>query len=47
MKTLTEADIIAFFSSYELPADPKEADYLLQRIIDLVAVAQVSLWNAN
>ena len=45
MKLLTEADILAFFMSYELPQDPKEADRLLQRIVAIAEQALVSVWN--
>jgi len=45
MKTLTEADILAFFQSRDLPEDPKEAERLLQRIIGLAQLTLIAVWN--
>ena len=45
MKTLTEADILTFFQSRELPPDPKEAERLLQRIIGIAQLAIICVWN--
>ena len=45
MKLLTEADILQFFSSFELSRDPKEAERLLQRIIGIAQLALIAVWN--
>ena len=45
MKVLTDTDIVSFFMSWELPKDPKDADRLLQRIIEIAEVASVEVWN--
>lgn len=47
MKTLTDADIVNFFLSYSLPTDPKEADRLLQRIIEIADAALIEVWNKH
>jgi hypothetical protein len=47
MKTLTEADILTFFQSRELPPDPVEAERLLQRIIGIASQACLDLWNTK
>ena len=45
MKTLTDADIVTFFLSLELPNDPKEAERLLLRIKEVVDRALIGVWN--
>ena len=45
MKVLTDTDIVSFFLSWELPADPQEADRLLQRIIAIADKALIAVWN--
>ncbi len=45
MKTLTDADIVDFYISHELPRDPKEATHLLTRIIQIAEKALVEVWN--
>ena len=45
MKTLTDADILTFFQSVELPPDPKEAERLLLRIKEIVDSVLVEVWN--
>ena len=45
MKTLTDADIVIFFQSWELPQDPAEAERLLLRLKQIVDSALVGVWN--
>ena len=45
MKTLTNADILTFYGSFTLPADPKEAERLLLRIKEIAEAALVEVWN--
>jgi hypothetical protein len=45
VKILTEADILTFFQSRELPPDPVEAERLLLRIKDIVDKALIGVWN--
>ena len=47
MKVLTDADIVSFFMSFALPTDPKEADRLLQRIIQIAETTSVEVWNRH
>ena len=45
MKTLTDADIVAFYLSFTLPRDPKESERLLNRIKAIADVALLEVWN--
>ena len=47
MKVLTDADIVSFFLSWELPPDPVEAERLLVRLGAIVDKALVNLWNKH
>jgi len=46
-KILTETDILTFFQSRELPADPVEAERLLQRIVGIAQLAIIAVWNPD
>jgi hypothetical protein len=46
-KTLTEADILTFFQSRELPQDPVEAERLLARIAEIANEAIIALWQKH
>jgi hypothetical protein len=47
VKQLTEADILSFFQSRELPPDPVEAERLLQRIVGIAQLAIIAVWNSE